>query len=474
MGLRSALIALARDAPVPVFAIAGRGARASIQRLRLDDRLTLVDTPRHATVLLIVGLMPEALNDPARRVHDMLPHPRATVAWELGRGDDASANLFEHAVTISEGSATDAVDTVVAIGRELRAGARPTESDVLPDIDPAPWRDVGPYGQGGKGMTGGVPYGRPMAGRAPDRDLLELDQLPLRIGPFFPPLPPGLVLDLLVQGDVVQAATIPQNPFSPADGSTASPDETDIFRAALSRPVRLADIELARAGHHLRWAAEALRVAGLASVGLRVLAVAEALRPEHAPEVRTIARRLDRDIGLRLSHRGVGVADLHTMERLGPVARAAGLDHDARTDDPLYERLGFEPVTQREGDVHARWRQRWAEAAQALDVAGRANEVVWAGDVIEALRGPINASTASSTAAANPAARLLEVAAAVIVGQEWGDAIATMVSLDLDVEEAARPAAPGRPGKPGGPVVGLSRPSGADVGVDAPGSVSMP
>ena len=63
--------------------------------------------------------------------------------------------------------------------------------DALPDLDPAPWRGVGPFGQGGTGMTGGVPYGRPLAGRADDRDGLKLDQLLVRVGPFLPPFPPG-------------------------------------------------------------------------------------------------------------------------------------------------------------------------------------------------------------------------------------------------------------------------------------------
>lgn len=51
---------------------------------------------------------------------------------------------------------------------------------------------------------GGHPYGRPLAGRAPGRDGLEFDQLPLRVGPFFPHFPPGLVLHVELQGDAIQ------------------------------------------------------------------------------------------------------------------------------------------------------------------------------------------------------------------------------------------------------------------------------
>src|SRR3546814_14127208 len=67
-----------------------------------------------------------------------------------------------------------------------------------------PTRRFSDLGQGGTGMTGGVPYGRPLPGWAEDRDGLKLDQLQLRLGPAYPGLPPGLVLDLHMQGDILQ------------------------------------------------------------------------------------------------------------------------------------------------------------------------------------------------------------------------------------------------------------------------------
>src|SRR3546814_17035378 len=79
---------------------------------------------------------------------------------------------------------------------ELIIGGRPSEPAALTDVEPAVWRGVGPYGQGGTGMTGGVPYGRPLPGWAEDRDGLKLDQLQLRLGPAYPGLPPGLVLEI--------------------------------------------------------------------------------------------------------------------------------------------------------------------------------------------------------------------------------------------------------------------------------------
>src|SRR3546814_12868181 len=94
---------------------------------------------------------------------------------------------------------------VRSVAVELIIGGRPSEPAALTDVEPAVWRGVGPYGQGGTGMTGGVPYGRPLPGWAEDRDGLKHDQLQLRLGPAYPGLPPGLVLDLPLQGDIPQA-----------------------------------------------------------------------------------------------------------------------------------------------------------------------------------------------------------------------------------------------------------------------------
>ena len=163
---------------------------------------------------------------------------------------------------------------------ELLRRHRASSPDVLPDLDPAPWRGVGPFGQGGTGMTGGVPYGRPLAGRADDRDGLKLDQILVRVGPFLPPFPPGLLLDVKLQGDVIQEVTIPDaaprtTPVSPGgEGPSSGPwserttplpaaGEDSPFTAALTRPVPIAQLELSRARHHLAWLAEALRVSGL-------------------------------------------------------------------------------------------------------------------------------------------------------------------------------------------------------------------
>ena len=106
------------------------------------------------------------------------------------------------------------VDELVAMlqdaHRSVLADPASSSPDRLPDEEPNEWRGVGPFGQGGEGMMGGTPYGRPMAMTGDDRDGLALDQLHLPPRPL-PRVAAArcLVLDVTLQGDVLQAVTPP-------------------------------------------------------------------------------------------------------------------------------------------------------------------------------------------------------------------------------------------------------------------------
>lgn len=419
--MRAALARLAADSPVPIFVLAGQGAAGRVDGLRLDPRLRLVDSPRAASLLLVAGRLPRSWLRPALRIHAQMPHPRVTVWWPLGYAPRSLERRFAGVVRVA--AQEDVAAVLVRLQQALLRRERASEPDLLPDVDPAPWRGVGPYGQGGKGMTGGVPFGRPLATRAADRDGLELDFLPIRVGPFFPPLPVGLVLELRSQGDLLQEARV----VEPAPGRPLPGDVDPVFLRALAEPVPLAALERARARHHLRWLAGMLRFHGLHALAGRALALAEAALVG-AAAVRALGRLLERTLALGWATRGVGIVPPEQLrgQPLGPVARAAGLAEDARSVDPAYRALGFTPVTHREGDAHARWRQRLAEAAQALELAERAGDRLLAGGegVVEAPRGRLTAGGAT-------ASPLLELLPALLAGQEWGDAMATVVSLDL-------------------------------------------
>ena len=434
--MRSVLARLAAGAPARVFPLVGLNAPGEVEELRLCDDLLFVDSPRSANILLVAGSLPESLHEPALHIHDQMSRPRRTLWWARGPETVAGRAPFPEATSVR--AHEDLIAELQLAQRELLTGLKtPDEAALLPDIAPAPWRGVGPYGQGGTGMTGGVPYGRPLTGRAADRDGMELDQLTVRVGPFFPPFPTGLVLEVKLQGDVVQDVTVGTNPFVvPDDGAppaTAHDDPERIFRVALTNPVPVAELELARARHHLRWLAHALRVQGLPALGLRALAAARSASPALLGETIALGRFLERTRLFAWATSNVGVleSDEVACRGLGPVARAAGLPEDARGGDPAYRALGFEPIVHRGSDARARWRQRLAEALQSLGLAARAgNRMTDGAGRVEGPRGLLASEAA-------PDATLLALVPKLLRGADWSDAVTTVVSLDLDLRAAA-------------------------------------
>lgn len=201
---------LAARAPAAVLPVAGRDRLVDLERLLLDRRLRRATTPRDASLLLVAGDVGDRL-DALALLHDQLPHPRATLWWRERPGGWAG-----------EQAGADPIADAARLWAELVRGDRASEPDRLPDEPPAAWRGVGPHGQGGRGMMGGTPYGRPMAMTDEDgRDGLTLDAHALRIGPFAPMLPPGLRLEATLQGDVVQSVAVvdPPLPQSGLDGA---------------------------------------------------------------------------------------------------------------------------------------------------------------------------------------------------------------------------------------------------------------
>ena len=426
MGLTRRLEQLAAEARVPVYAIAGNGARDAVQDLRLRSEIRIVDTPKAASILVVAGPIADVHAAALARVHDALPHPRTTVLWAPER---ALASLpGAVAVVVAD---SDPVAVVVAAYRDLVLGRRPSEPAILPDADPAEWRGVGPYGQGGSGMTGGAPYGRPMAELGPDPDGLRLDVVPVRVGPFFPRFPSGLVLDVRFSGDLVLDAAIGEGAVGPPVG----PPRTGLrpFLRALTEPVPIAELELVRAREHLRWLADALVAHGLPALGARALRLAQRVQPGDGSTVRRLARLIGWTQVTRWSTRGVGTVSADDLAGLGagPVARAAGLAEDVRLEDPAYRALGFEPVLGDRGDAAARWAVRLAEAADSLDLAARAGDARTTPiGRVESPRGRLEPGSAAS-------ARLLALVPQLLRETEWGDAVATVVSLDIDLDEAA-------------------------------------
>lgn len=200
---------LAAGARVPVFIAMGDGAPAAALTLSRHPGLSVVDTPRAASILLVAGQMPDALIPYLHRLHDQLPHPRATLLWQ-----SPPLPSLPDAIAVAVAADDDIGRAVADVFTQVLAGDRASAPDILPDAPPAEWRGVGPHGQGGKGMMGGTPYGRPMAMTDDDiRDGLALDSYTAAFGPFLPFFPPGLVLTLTLQGDVIQKVVVTHPPF---------------------------------------------------------------------------------------------------------------------------------------------------------------------------------------------------------------------------------------------------------------------
>ncbi|MEW5424876.1 hypothetical protein [Amorphus sp. 3PC139-8] len=241
----AALRRLALRGPVPVHAAIGTDALAAVDDLSLDPRISVQQSPRHAAILLVAGPLRDEDRSDLCRLHDQLPHPRATVFW---RTDPAIQIADPPVVSVED----DAAATIASVYRSLIEEGRPSEPDLQPDTPPNPWRGKGDHGQGGEGMMGGTPYGRPMAMTGDDlRDGLQLDPYTAEFGPFLPVFPPGLKLRITLQGDVIQFAKVLRPPLPQEEQSGPS--------AALRR--------IARQLRLLGLTGQAARALRLASVG---------------------------------------------------------------------------------------------------------------------------------------------------------------------------------------------------------------
>jgi len=362
--------------PVPVFAAVGADAWHAVQELRGRSDIRLMTSPRHASLLLIAGTVPDEHLTALQRVHDQLPHPRAAVSW---RGAGAAMQIPVR--TAIDGAAVDLTSALRDAFVTLLGDPNATADSLLPDEDPHEWRGVGPFGQGGEGMMGGTPYGRPMTMTADDRDGLALDELQLTLGPFLDAFPAGLALDVALQGEVVTSA-------APRDRPVMSPDAAQSFGHHPLAPGRSS----ARRG--LRWLSHALHVQGLDALAARAALLATAIG-DGADDAAVTGglRRLER----RVERSGV----LRALNGVGPVGGA--LPHRA-------EHL--------RGDAGQRWRRRLAAIGAALRDGSR--QPALAGVVVD------------------PDSDLLE---RVLVGATLTDAVATITSLDLRIPQF-REAAP--------------------------------
>lgn len=415
----SALRAFAAAAPVAVFAAIGENASDRVDDLCLRSEINRVTSPRHASVLLVAGALRDADREALRRVHDQLPHPRATLCWA---GDAPIDGVARPTVRMDD----DPAESLQELQRQLMTGERPSEADLLPNEPPAPWRGVGEFGQGGKGMMGGTPYGRPMPMTADDvRDGLALDAYTMRIGPFMPMLPAGLVMSLTLQGDVIQHARMESPPLWPVSDRSLDP--------RYGVPGTIAQSERLLAARHLRCVARLLVVLQLMPQAERCRRMACAVEHGEAVSLADLRKALLRSGAFAAIPAGLGQLDAGVAQALGGSAlRAAAGAIDARQHQPAYQALDFHPVAQLTGDVRARLCQWLDEADQSLALAARAGSALVEGTL------QVDRDIANGTAPADRKG----IFNGLLAGLEWNEAMLVINSFDVATLRRLLPPAP--------------------------------
>lgn len=263
------------------------------------------------------------------------PEPRLAAAVEAAWAQLPGPRVRLHLTAVRDVAATlDEAPAGLADLRAQRADARQRPAQPQPPEPASPdGMDMGGMGSGGMDMAGmdmsgmdtagmdmggmdmggmEMPAGLGMADRAEDRDGLKLDQLHLRLGPVLPDWPAGLVLDLTLQGDVVQHAAVDTwtGPRT-AEPFWAGPAR----RARRGEPVPAGQVARYRAAADLDSAGRLLAVAGWADRATAARRLRDDLLSGAGDSAglerraRQLAARVTRSATLRWSLRGLGRID---------------------------------------------------------------------------------------------------------------------------------------------------------------------
>lgn len=434
--------------------------------------------PEAARQLILPERVPEPVASATAEAFVRMPPPRRYSVWPAGVGGVPADELFGDAT--GEGGHSDA-----SHGHDGREG------------------DHGGHDEHDARARGEHDHHDMMAivGEA-SADGLVMEAIEFELGPLASGFPGGLVIELSLDGDVVERceprATLETSPEHRMRGAAPDPLAPSAWamsvalarqRAAGAPPAEaalrlwIAALESERALSHAAW----LRAFGLVLGWERLVELAQSgitalMRPRAVllgaaassrladgaradvvsmldtalPAVERLSSGMTGSRSLRARTAGRASVSWEQVQgaRLGgPAARAAGIEHDARLGDPLYEALGYQPELEADGDAHARTLVRAREARASVELARDA--VVEIGEeasaterheaasavTVEGPRGPLRAlavdgdggaSGGLEVLVASPGSReLLELAGASVVDLELGTALAGIASFDL-------------------------------------------
>ncbi|MCZ2402537.1 hypothetical protein IV498_04905 [Paenarthrobacter sp. Z7-10] len=194
-------------------------------------------SPADADLLVLCGQGGADFDSAAQRVWSQFPAPRARA--EVCAPEAVGTSLDPSRAALTDLAALRRSDADRAVTQPPSANDNDLNTDGAGDDDGN--MDMGGDDHGNMDMSGmdmDLPGGLPMADRAPDRDGLKLDQLHLVLGPALPHWPAGLIVRLLVQGDVAQSAEVsalspgPGVPFWDGLEASVGAAETGRVRAA--------------------------------------------------------------------------------------------------------------------------------------------------------------------------------------------------------------------------------------------------
>ena len=411
MGLTERLMRLAAGRPHLLLAECpgGTPARLAVERHARAQGWPFADGPADADVLVVCGPPSTELAAAIELTWDAVAGPRSRVQCASGEQiPDLLRRVVAQLQDVPAQRADAAGRTQPEAGGDTGDGEMdhagmegddpPGEMDHagMEGDDPSGEMDHAEMGHGDMDMSMDLPGGLAMADRAPDRDGLRLDVLALQLGPFLPAWPAGLVVDVTLQGDVVQEAH--------AYGRTA-PKARPWWDDEAGPPAR-------RAAAHLDSAARVLQLAGWSAAAYTARVVRDQVLDDAsaagtAARIARLGAKVRRSRSLRWGLRDLGVL---------PAERAALLGISG-------------PTLRADGDVHDRLLQWLTEAWAALNGStGRGGS-----------RGEqVGGRTASQA--------LIEAIPRLVIGQELAGARLIIASLDPDVADTdvadgvARPA----------------------------------
>lgn len=456
----------------------------------------IVTNPRHASVLLLVGELPGGLASAAAVCYAQMPRPRLLIT--VGSEHFEPLPPPDISVPLGQQHLEEAVDT--ARDMVLRnAWSRKASPFEIPSHDAHEQPDDDGQGDEDDPESDDMDHGdmdhddgfMSMIAMTKDlprsRDGLPMEWVDAPFGPLFRGLPAGLAPTFTLDGDVVASVEIArlathrdlsdslQGPLESLPDRLAhvDPYAPIAYRILAGRAVEsmtgnavsdelasshIGALERHRAANHLGWLADFAALLGIGWMSDRAaelhLALVRAGDIAHvtmllAP-IDTLIRRGSRVPLLKRRLAEIGTFDMESAADLqGPVAKAAGIETDSRSGEPLYQTLAFEPVLRDANDAWSRYQVRLAEISQSLDIVSAlgvcsvehtpiASNLTGSGSAtIETPRGmatlhiEVNDGVVRSADVQTPSQNLVKLVPTVAEHAELADALVGIASLDI-------------------------------------------